>query len=69
MITWTNCAERMPPDDGDVRIIIRSGKYIDCYSVATGSRLHDYACRNILSEDYQWTLYTEEAWSELTKVQ
>ena len=59
-ITWTNCAEQMPPDD--VVVIVKSwtGHLI---------RLTNYSLRSSTSiygaENYWWTNFTKENWDEL----
>lgn len=64
MITWINCAERMPPDD---EIVI--------YRSISGGRNPRIWKGSVLNEnlrsawEYEWTPYTKEAWSELNKVQ
>jgi len=62
MITWTNCADRMPPDDK--LIIVKShGK------VKIMREFIFRVCAKYNPTSYEWCPYTEEAWSELTKVQ
>lgn len=65
MITWINCAERMPPDDGEIIIMrgdlpIKAPLKVD-YSTFN-KKFHE-----LKSEDWQWTQYTEESWKELNR--
>lgn len=60
MITWINCSERMPPDDG---MLIVKGKVI---RKITGNALRSLSMYNIDTRNLSWCPYTEEAWSELT---
>ena len=64
-ITWTNCAERMPPDDNTEIIVLSSAD--GEYHKLTGAFLNGplqkkYGVR--LAEEL-WTLYTPEKWKEL----
>ena len=57
-ITWTNCAEQMPPDHIDV--IVKANGY---ETIHTGSDLKAW----LGIEHVQWTEFTEEKWEELNK--
>ena len=53
-ITWTNCAEQMPPDHIDV--IVKANGY---ETIHTGSDLKAWLC----IEHVQWTEFSEEKWA------
>ncbi len=64
-ITWTNCADAMPPDD-DTKVIV-----MDIPTQGTGTvtghelkDLQDYWGDNA---ETQWTPYTPEKWKEINK--
>lgn len=61
-ITWTNCADRMPDDDGHL-IVRKIGDH----------RLSIYHKSTVINwlrnkKSYECAPYTEEAWKELNKV-
>lgn len=69
-ITWTNCAERMPPKT--TTIIVKSST--DKAFISIGYELHAHKlayCRSYGTNDmfnsyeYKWTPYTPEKWKEL----
>lgn len=62
MITWINCAERIPPDDEVVIVKSWTGRILKITKYALSSSTSIYG-----EENYNWTPYTEEAWSELNK--
>jgi len=63
-ITWTNCAEQMPPDDGDFGLILRDSVGT---SRTTGSYVHyDYGV--VIDLDAEWTEFTKEKWEELNDI-
>lgn len=59
-ITWTNCADEMPPDD-----------YVICRSYVTNGTIKYHKIRGELfnpnSGNWQWTKFTQEKWEELIK--
>ena len=59
-ITWTNCAEKMPPDD--IRVILMP---INFPITTTGLKYYLQGKRGFL--DYKWTPYTPKKWEELNK--
>ena len=61
-ITWTNCADAMPPDD--VLVIVKSwtGNIFKLTRYALNSSVALYG-----AENYKWTPYTLEKWEELNK--
>lgn len=61
-ITWTNCAEQMPPED-KTRVII---KVYDGYIIDHGEWFRRYKS-TLIAESASWTLYTPEKWKELNK--
>ena len=64
-ITWTNCADKMPPD-GWARIIFRdsnSAKPIVLYAHS----VYDFKNNNTLKPSAEWTPHTPEKWKELNK--
>lgn len=65
-ITWINCAERMPPDDR-TKIIAKYQNYPPIKT--SGERINDGLNRCIpgYRDETVWAIFTEEAWSELTK--
>ena len=61
-ITWTNCAEKMPPDDANYLIIFRevaSG----LFDKNNGAHMNLARMKYL----YDWTPYTPEKWKELNK--
>lgn len=65
-ITWTNCADEMPPSA--MQVITDNEGY---YNIITGKTLHDTASfreieQKTMSHLY-WTPYTPEKWEELNK--
>ena len=61
-ITWTNCAEKMPPDDR-TRIIV---KVYDGHIIDHGSWFKKYE-RTLIKDLAKWTSYTSEKWKWLNK--
>lgn len=59
-ITWTNCAEKMPPYDHSVAVMVRliGDKDIICSESKSVNRLN-------VDDGYEWTEYTKEKWEEL----
>lgn len=63
-ITWTNCAEQMPPDDG-TRIILKiNGKIYQAISMDLWNKRDLYGLK---ARAVYWTEFTEEKWKELNK--
>lgn len=66
MTTWTNCADKMPPDTSEEFIIrysaIRNGAVFLYSGVHVNLFLYD-GIRN----QYEWVPYTLKLWNELTK--
>ena len=61
-ITWTNCAEKMPPYDANYLIIFRevaSG----LFDKNNGAHMNLARMKYL----YDWTPYTPEKWKELNK--
>ena len=60
-ITWTNCAEQMPPDDKDVicKSYVTDGSIK--YTKVVG------ALFKLTTENWQWTEFTKEKWEALNK--
>lgn len=59
-ITWTNCADAMPPDEG---LFIICGVKFQYINMLTGRDIH-----NLLNfRAFKWTPYTPEKWKELNK--
>lgn len=66
-ITWINCSERMPPDDDTKIIVFYAGRMIDTTSgdiMHAGKALTELTGKKL---SFEWTPYTEEAWSELNR--
>lgn len=61
-ITWTNCAEQMPPDD-ETEIILRCYGILTHTNGMTALRVH----LNPYAGYTKWTEYTEEKWEYLNK--
>lgn len=61
-ITWTNCAEQMPPDDRCESIIKLPGGYYKSINRDIWNEKHLYGTGLIF-----WTPYTPEKWNELNK--
>lgn len=61
-ITWTNCAEQMPPYNR--KYIIFKLESIDrlFLKIMVGDELNDMDITN-----WQWTEFTKEKWEELNK--
>jgi len=59
MITWINCSERMPPDEGHLIVRKISDHRLSIYHKSSVI----YWLRN--KKGYECAPYTEEAWSEL----
>ena len=62
IITWTKCADEMPPDDKNFKLIFReiaSGRFEE----------NDGFHMNLTRMKYlfEWTPYTPEAWEELNR--
>lgn len=80
MITWTNCAERMPTDD-ETEIIVKLSYVNSSNKYYPHGRIADYfTCKSkefiagyMFNDRYKqvqgkfWTPYTEEAWRALNK--
>lgn len=62
-ITWTNCTERMPPDDDDVIAKCISENRLE-YPVHPKHLI--FVSRDNIS-NFEWCPFTEEAWGELTR--
>lgn len=56
IITWTNCAEQMPPDDAE--IIVHA---FGCHTRHLGADLQVWK----LYDHIYWTPYTKEKWEDL----
>jgi len=63
-ITWTNCADEMPPDD-DREILIRKVGCVD--SIQTPANEIYYDINDEELHRWEWAPYTPEAWEELNK--
>ena len=63
-ITWTNCADEMPPDD-NTEIIIRHIE--DKEPILTPANEVFYDIDTLYKECWEWTEFTEEKWEELKK--
>lgn len=63
-ITWTNCADEMPPD-GDSEIII--GRVDDPAVILTPANEIYYDMDSNKRNEWQWTEYTQEKWEYLNK--
>lgn len=61
-ITWTNCAEQMPPDE-QTKIIINDGNN---YYIFEGYMIH-IGWMKAVAINHKWTEYTPEKWKELNK--
>jgi len=65
-ITWTNCADEMPP--AAAKVIVDEEGY---YNITTGKQLHDLASYREIEQrtmsHMEWTSYTPEKWKELNK--
>lgn len=63
-ITWTNCAEKMPPEHP---IKLYTLRRIDNKKLF--GNLAGYCIKNLLvsSNEYEWTEFTEEKWGALSK--
>ena len=63
-ITWTNCAEQMPPD---IEIIIQYKN--DQPKLFDGSRFTESFVRILpdIIRNTKWTEYTPEKWKEINK--
>jgi len=61
-ITWTNCADAMPPDDELVIVRTWTGHFIKLTKYALEPSVNLYG-----AENYKWTPYTPEKWKELNK--
>lgn len=62
-ITWTNCADEMPPDD-DTLVIIRWG-VLEQHRIEPGSDSHKLLEEKEVFNNRYWTLYTSEKWEKL----
>ena len=64
-ITWTKCADEMPPDDSPFKLIILR----DINSpIKTLSRLYSWRLKMLRNANkYEWTPYTHEVWDELDR--
>lgn len=56
-ITWTNCADKMPPDDFNEIIVSACGYY----TIHDGKDLKYW----ISTDHVKWTEFTPEKWKEL----
>jgi hypothetical protein len=66
-ITWTNCADEMPPDDETTIICTYGGGMIDKMHAMIFHAAVNLS-RKMNGETYiGWTPYTEEKWKELNK--
>ena len=63
-ITWTNCADEMPPDD-NTEIIIRHIE--DKEPILTPANEVFYDIDTLYKECWEWTEFTEEKWESLKK--
>lgn len=61
-ITWTNCADKMPPDDPNYLIIFSE---IDSGLFDKNNGAHMNLCRT--KHLYAWTEFTKEKWEALNK--
>lgn len=67
-ITWTNCAEQMPPNTMKFKLIYRVNSEITfgfgtAFNVIADihPRWEEVKCK------FEWTPYTDEKWKELNK--
>lgn len=61
-ITWTNCAERMPPHD-ETDIIVETWT---CNHYRIKAWILHMESAQFVKENCKWHPFTEEAWRELT---
>ena len=61
-ITWTNCAEKMPPDDLDIIIDTWTGHKFKSVGWILKHEVNAFGLAN-----FKWTPYTPEKWKELNK--
>ena len=59
-ITWTNCAEKMPPDDLDIIIDTWTGHKFKSVGWILKHEVNAFGLAN-----FKWTPYTPEKWEEL----
>ena len=61
-IIWHNCADKMPPDDYSVAVLVKliQDKDIICTESKSVNRLN-------VDDGYEWTEYTKEKWEYLNK--
>ena len=63
-ITWTNCADEMPPDD-NTEIIIRHIE--DKEPILTPANEVFYDIDTLYKECWEWIEFTPEKWEKLNK--
>lgn len=63
-VTWTNCADEMPPDGYKIDIIVRSIATKEPKIISTRVAHLLMPSGNSMAE---WTPYTPEKWKELHK--
>ena len=67
-ITWTNCAEQMPPNTMKFELIYKSNNEIKSGFGATFNVIADIHPRwGSVKHIFYWTPYTSEKWEELNK--
>jgi len=64
-ITWTNCADKMPPYNSDV--VIHKFTYSSVVHKDAGEFLSDKTLQYGTREYKEWTPYSKEKWEELNK--
>ncbi len=64
-ITWTNCADEMPPDD-ETEIIIRHVE--DKEPILTPANEVFYDIDTLYKECWEWTEFTPEKWKHLNEI-
>jgi len=64
-ITWTNCAEQMPPDD-ETEILIRPINDNSELILSPAIEVF-YDIDAVYKDMWEWTEFTKEKWEELNK--
>lgn len=66
-ITWTNCAEKMPPDDESMIICTYGNCFIDKMNGMIFHAAVKLSQKVNGDTDIKWVHYTEEKWEALNK--
>ena len=68
-INWTNCTEKLPPDDLNFNVIYHFSE--PRYNKGSGHTLHfcikEFSDPDKLKSLLMWTEFTKEKWEELNK--